>query len=95
MSAIYEMTSSLVHGRWAHCGSDQSENISLLPVSRRRAELLRFDRLCLSTGVRLDYARWPEIPIRAQLDFRRVFFETESRSETRVGVGIMIPLRID
>jgi hypothetical protein len=46
-------------------------------------------------GFGVDYARWPKITIRKQLDFRRVSFETESRSETRVGVGIMIPLRID
>ena len=27
--------------------------------------------------------------------FRRVFFESGSRGETRLGVGVMIPLRIN
>jgi hypothetical protein len=46
-------------------------------------------------GLGFDYARWPNITIRTQLDFRRVFFESGSRSETRLGVGVMIPLRIN
>jgi hypothetical protein len=45
-------------------------------------------------GLGFDYARWPNITIRTQLDFRRVFFESGSKSETRLGVGVMIPLRI-
>lgn len=45
-------------------------------------------------GLGFDFARWPNITIRTQLDFRRVFFESNSRSETRLGVGVMIPIRI-
>jgi hypothetical protein len=45
-------------------------------------------------GLGFDFARWPNITIRTQLDFRRVFFESNSRSETRLGVGVAIPLRI-
>ena len=45
-------------------------------------------------GLGFDYARWPNVTIRTQLDFRRVFFESGSRSETRLGVGVAIPLRI-
>jgi hypothetical protein len=46
-------------------------------------------------GLGFDFARWPNITIRTQLDFRRVFFESNSRSETRLGVGVMIPIRVD
>ena len=46
-------------------------------------------------GLGFDFARWPKITIRTQLDFRRVFFESGSQSETRLGVGVMIPIRVE
>lgn len=46
-------------------------------------------------GIGFDYAWLAKLTLRAQLDFRRVFFEGGSRSETRLGLGIVIPIRVD
>jgi hypothetical protein len=47
----------------------------------------------IQPGVGIDYDWNPIVTLRVQLDFRRVFFEGDSESATRLGIGVTIPFR--
>ena len=51
--------------------------------------------LAFQPGIGFDYAWLAKVTVRAQIDFRRVFYDGGSESETRLSFGIVIPLRVD
>src|SRR5262245_33661813 len=43
-------------------------------------------------GLGFDFARWPKITIRTQLDFHREFIDNRRQSEPHIGVDVLNPI---
>jgi hypothetical protein len=85
-------SSFLVGGRWTgHVNPKTSPFLQLLLGLNHVSESSDF---AIQPGVGVDYAWSPNLTLRAQLDFRRVFFEGSGETATRFGIGVVVPFNV-